>query len=353
MEQKKELVKKIIEAGGPGGCKDEKECHAYCADPAHVEECLAFSVEHGGIEKEKAEEKLREFIHRAGEAIRPMLGAQATTTDERIKKMEAERLEKFKQFRELEERFRKSATTTDAVFSFGPGQCASPEACIKYCSDPKHRDECAKFNPSVGGVPPGELFRQTEPGSVAGYEGKLEDMKQCGPRPAMPTPIGCTGPVCEDGKWEFECEGEDSLPARDIPLFKTQEGYEGENKPIEACAKEYKPVCGANNRTYPNECYAKREGIKVIKDGACAMIQGEGRVTPAMPASGVNTQQYPSPYPKLLSPEAMEKLKAMESQPTIPRFPLEKTETQQQSRGVFDVLSASVIGSMRGILWVR
>lgn len=359
MEQGRELAKKVMEVGGPGGCASEKECKTYCSDPSRVEECLAFAVEQGGMHKEDAKEKLREFIQRAGEGIKPMIGRQGTTTDERFKQMEEKRFERFEQFRELEGQFRKPEMMMQNGFPNGPGGCQGPEVCIKYCSDPKHRDECAKFNPSVGGLPPGELFKQTEPGVTAGYEGKLEDVRQCGPRPAMPTPAGCKGPICKAGRWDFECEDFGSMPARVTPLFKAQEDFtEGTSGLSEACTKEYKPVCGANNRTYPNACYAKRDGATIAKDGVCGAERFEG-VKP----DGVNSipekqmipylPNYPSAYPQLLTPEAMEQLKAMEPQPMMPNLPLEGVETQPQSRGVFDVLSASVLGALRTLFQVR
>lgn len=44
-----------IRAGGPGGCKSELECKAYCDDPAHAEECVLFSIEQGFISQEEAQ----------------------------------------------------------------------------------------------------------------------------------------------------------------------------------------------------------------------------------------------------------------------------------------------------------
>ena len=35
------------------------------------------------------------------------------------------------------------------------------------------------------------------------------------------------------------------------------------------CAEVYEPVCGCNNETYSNECYARKAGIVSILDGEC------------------------------------------------------------------------------------
>jgi len=41
-------------------------------------------------------------------------------------------------------------------------------------------------------------------------------------------------------------------------------------KPIaEMCTEQYDPVCGCNDKTYPNECHAAREGISIGAKGAC------------------------------------------------------------------------------------
>jgi hypothetical protein len=42
-------------------------------------------------------------------------------------------------------------------------------------------------------------------------------------------------------------------------------------KPIpEMCTEQYQPVCGCDDKTYPNVCFAAREGIAVAALGECA-----------------------------------------------------------------------------------
>ena len=51
-----------------------------------------------------------------------------------------------------------------------------------------------------------------------------------------------------------------------------------------ACTQNYAPVCGQNHKTYPNECFAKRENIEVAHngscnskiDGICGSVNGQG-----------------------------------------------------------------------------
>jgi hypothetical protein len=45
----------------------------------------------------------------------------------------------------------------------------------------------------------------------------------------------------------------------------------GKCTPIaDMCTQQFDPVCGCNDKTYPNDCYAAREGISVAKKGECA-----------------------------------------------------------------------------------
>ena len=37
------------------------------------------------------------------------------------------------------------------------------------------------------------------------------------------------------------------------------------------CTKEYKPVCGCNQKTYGNECVARAHGIRLWSKGACSL----------------------------------------------------------------------------------
>lgn len=38
----------------------------------------------------------------------------------------------------------------------------------------------------------------------------------------------------------------------------------------QVCPMIYRPVCGADGRTYPNACHAERAGVGLAHDGACA-----------------------------------------------------------------------------------
>lgn len=156
-----QIQKKMQESGGPGGCKTEDECRMYCADPSHVEECIAFAAAHGGVDPEKARMMLREFTERRFE------GHGEFHAPEEFEKFEREARRRFEEFRTLEQEFRgKEFMMPPSARGFpgrpgefpgrpgefpggpqggtagfvGPGGCTSPVECIKYCAE--HQEEC-------------------------------------------------------------------------------------------------------------------------------------------------------------------------------------------------------------------
>jgi len=62
IEKMKGIEQKVRERGGPGGCRDEGECHAYCSNVAHFDECAAFAVSEGFLTPNEAQGSLRRFI---------------------------------------------------------------------------------------------------------------------------------------------------------------------------------------------------------------------------------------------------------------------------------------------------
>ncbi len=190
----RKLQETIKTAGGPGGCKSENECHSYCSDPSRAEECVAFASAQGGIPPEKAQEMLKQFTEKRFQ------GRGEFRPPEEFEKFQMEAAQKFEQFRQLEESFRGNpgqfpgfqdgqAPTGDFQRTpsaegqsrpmVGPGGCASPTECIKYCTE--HAQEC--FN---AGPPSGEPGAQNKggfgPQGQFGQEGPNRGNAQFAPR---------------------------------------------------------------------------------------------------------------------------------------------------------------------------
>ena len=187
-------------SGGPGGCKNDNECRAYCTDPSHAEECVAFGATHGGVPPEAARAMLKQFTERRFEAHGGVgeFGPQGFADFERF---QGDTTRRFEEFRILEEQFRGQGFPGGPPGGFpgagefqgapgefpggfpggpggfpggfpggpdggaggvflGPGGCTSPAECIKYCTE--NRDAC------FGGPPPGS-------GSGRGAAGGFSD----------------------------------------------------------------------------------------------------------------------------------------------------------------------------------
>ena len=98
----------IAAGGGPGGCRDEKSCVAYCENTTHIQECTSFV--------------------------------------ERYKLVPPDTLAEVKKFA--------------AAIKAGakpPGNCNSKESCLTYCEDSTHIDECLAFAEKAGFITPDEL----------------------------------------------------------------------------------------------------------------------------------------------------------------------------------------------------
>lgn len=58
-------------------------------------------------------------------------------------------------------------------------------------------------------------------------------------------------------------------------------------KPVpDMCTEQYEPVCGCNDKTYANACFAAREGIAVAASGECASAPQAGGQPPSTLAEG-------------------------------------------------------------------
>jgi hypothetical protein len=67
-----------------------------------------------------------------------------------------------------------------------------------------------------------------------------------------------------------------------------------------ACTADYDPVCGANNVTYSNSCYAKLSGVPVQYSGACKTTTSSPKQTPPPGCYYQTVQCFQAPCPTML-----------------------------------------------------
>ncbi|MEK7510601.1 MAG: hypothetical protein AAB567_03600 [Patescibacteria group bacterium] len=120
-------VVRALQSGAklPGNCRGKDQCQAYCQEPAHMEECIAFAEAAGFIPPEEAA---------MARKVMPLM-------------MRGEM----------------------------PGGCKSKEECESYCQDESHMEECVIFAQKAGLMSDEEveMFRKTGgkgPGDCKGKE---------------------------------------------------------------------------------------------------------------------------------------------------------------------------------------
>ncbi|MEK7097908.1 MAG: hypothetical protein AAB906_03610, partial [Patescibacteria group bacterium] len=136
------IAKQIIERGGPGGCETEKECRIFCDQPENIEVCLAFAEENELMPKEEiARAKLlgnkpgpgdcrgRQCEDFCRKPENQETCFQFAVENNLISQEEIDRIKKMKNILE----------------QGGPGGCQGPDECRAYCENLEHSDECIEF----------------------------------------------------------------------------------------------------------------------------------------------------------------------------------------------------------------
>ena len=87
-------------------------------------------------------------------------------------------------------------------------------------------------------------------GPVAHALGSKEASNMCG---------GMMGLACDEGSYcEYDVGTCGAADQTGICAPKT-----------EMCTREYRPVCGCDNKTYGNACTAAAEGVSIVREGEC------------------------------------------------------------------------------------
>ena len=164
---------------GPGGCKGKDECEAFCGNPDNQETCFDFAKEHGLIPEEdlqrmeEGKQKMQEVFRNAPSEVLECL--KSTVGTEIFDKIQAGTLmpgpQIGDQVRQCFEQYRPNGPgpengapgnggfmppnggTPDnmAPGITGPGGCASPEECQKYCES--NPEACGDSRPPVQPMP--------------------------------------------------------------------------------------------------------------------------------------------------------------------------------------------------------
>ncbi|MDP2926636.1 MAG: hypothetical protein Q8N65_00650 [bacterium] len=174
------LARKMLlvgETAGPGNCRGQAQCQAYCDDINNIEECLAFGEEHGLIPADELAEaqKVAAAIKRG---VKPpncrskkecgVYCGQSENMEECLVFGEAAGLippEELGEARKVLAAVKKGAKL--------PG-CRGKADCDVYCSQDEHFQECLDFAEAAGFMSPEEaiMVRKTGGKGPGGCRGK-------------------------------------------------------------------------------------------------------------------------------------------------------------------------------------
>jgi len=226
----KEILKS--KGGGPGGCRSEKECEAYCGDIDRIDECLEFAEKNNFVKGAELDEIKK--IHRAVRAGKQFPGGCKTKLTCEAYCQNPDHIDECFAFAKdnglMSEEELKEAEKFMPLIKSGqtPGACKTKEACEAYCESDEHIDECIDFAARNGMISPEEL----------------EMVKKTGGK----GPGGCKGRACRDfceksenQKTCFEFAKEHGL-MKEKDLRRMEEGKERLKKELENMPPEVR-VC--------------------------------------------------------------------------------------------------------------
>lgn len=163
----------------PGGCRSKNECMAYCEDSSHMRECVAFAEKAGFISSAEAEEAKK---------IIPLLERGEKTPGNCARKeaceaycMEPAHIDECLAFAEKagilppEELAEAKRMVSFIKNGETPGRCKGKDECETYCQDASHFEECVAFGEKAGLLSKEEAelakkFKGTGPGGCRSRE---------------------------------------------------------------------------------------------------------------------------------------------------------------------------------------
>ncbi len=141
--------KDALASGGPGGCKDQNSCAAYCEDIAHADTCLAFAETHKLLPTKELEQakKVAKALRNGGQtpgACKDKSSCEAYCAD-------TSHFDECIAFAEKANLMSKEdAAIARKAGGVGPGGCTSKEACNAYCNASENAPACLAFAKEKG-----------------------------------------------------------------------------------------------------------------------------------------------------------------------------------------------------------
>lgn len=145
----------LATTGGPGGCTTKDQCEAYCADTAHMDQCISFAEKAGILTGKNLEDakKVLPFITKGqapgGCTTKDQCEAYCADTTHTLECVSfAEKAGLISQ---------EEAALVKKTGGVGPGGCTSKESCDAFCNIKENQDVCFVFAESNGLIKPEDL----------------------------------------------------------------------------------------------------------------------------------------------------------------------------------------------------
>ncbi|MBI2450590.1 MAG: hypothetical protein HYV47_03600 [Candidatus Nealsonbacteria bacterium] len=163
---------------GPGDCRGKEACEAFCEDPANMEPCINFAIENGFMSPEEAEQarKMLAAGFTSGPGGCKGQGECEAYCDDMTHMTECVDFAEKAGFMTAEDaaRARKMA---EMGMTGGPGGCKGEEECRSFCEDPANMNTCIDFAVQIGDMSPEEADQARQRmGQMQEMEGR---MKEC------------------------------------------------------------------------------------------------------------------------------------------------------------------------------
>lgn len=163
----------------PGNCRGKKQCEAFCSEPEHMEECFAFAEAAGFIPPEEAEMAKKMMpLMKAGKMPGGCKGKKQCESycenESHMEECANFAIEAGLMKPEEAEMFRKTGGK-------GPGNCRGREECEGFCNNPENQEICFNFAQEHSLMPPGEIEKIREGMSrmKEGLEMAPPEIKSC------------------------------------------------------------------------------------------------------------------------------------------------------------------------------
>ncbi|MDO8594775.1 MAG: hypothetical protein Q7R93_04675 [bacterium] len=202
LEDAKKVIVAIDNGATPPACKGKEACDAYCSEPDHIEACMTFAKAAGFMtpEEEQNSEKMMMAIRKGvkppncrGREACDAFCAEPAHTDECINFSIAAGF--------MTEKEAEMAKKTGGK---GPGGCIGRDACDAFCNNPENQQACIDFGRENGMISEEEVGRMQE-----GQKKFRESMQNL-----LPETADCMKKILGEDTFEKMKNGQ-AMPPRD------------------------------------------------------------------------------------------------------------------------------------------